>query len=647
MRDKAPFKDKEGSLRAWIYFVVVTGLALVADAYPVELLPGSFFTLRMAAILGITAKLGTMPGMIAQCLVWLVLPNRIGNTIPLLVGLLETLFVGLVRNRRPRTSLLAINAVFWPLFGIPAFAVAYPVLLGISPETTFITFGKIWLTGLVNAQIADIASDSRIVASFLGSRAPGRKSLGDFLKDRVSLILLPISIVGLFVSVLSIRKIVEDHLESRLRDGVAQVHLVASVVGRDAPPAATILRSLAANSFDHLGRYEIVEGPHAMPPKTSQWREGVFASVPPTTGHPTDSWRASTYFIETDFQGLRLRYSVAFEPFFLDIYRFYVSALALTLLFLYAVFALLAHAAFSLSRRTRVLIDVAGSLPEKIEAGKDLTWPSTDIEELEILTDEFRTVTRELSTIFAQLKETRDSLEATVKERTRELEGLSEEIRLLLARVESEREAERMRVARELHDEFGQVITGLGMALNILERRLGPLDERGKEKFSDMKKAISDLSEGVRRLIADLRPSVLDRLGLSEALAKLAETSCQGGLEVTYSDSVPPDFSPTEDFKTAVYRVAQEAVRNALKYSHSPVIRMNLTCSGASGVLEVSDSGVGFAVDSIKSGEDRIAFGLIGMRERCRALGGDFQLHSAPGSGTSIRAAFPYTKKDE
>lgn len=647
MQDRARLKDRKSSINAWIYFVTLTGLAIVAEAHPVELLPGSFFSLRMAAIFGITAKLGTLPGIIAQCAARFFFPDRVGNTIPFLVGLLETLFVGLVRNRRPRTSLLAIDAVFWPLLGIPIFAVGYPVLLGVSPETTYITFGKIWLTGLVNAQLADIATDSKIVGALIVSGSRGRKSLGDFLKDRVSLILLPISIVGLFVSVSSIRTIVEDHLESRLREGVAQVRLVASVAGRDAMPAETLLRSLSAHSFDRLGSYQIIEGHPSAAPETRQWREGIFVSVPRTAGHPTDNWRASTYFAETEFRGHLIRYSVAFEPFFLGIYRFYISALALTLLFLYAVFGLLTHVAYALARRTGVLIDVAGSLPEKIEAGKNLVWPRTDIEELEILTDEFRTITRELSTVFAQVKETRDSLEATVKERTRELEGLSEEIRLLLARVESEREAERIRVARELHDEFGQVITGLGMALNILERRLGALDERGKEKFSDMKKAIAELSEGMRRLIADLRPSVLDRLGLSEALAKLAETSGQVGVEVAYTASLPPDFSPTEDIKTAVYRVAQEAVRNALKYSHSAMIRVSLTCSPSSGVLEVSDSGVGFAPDSIKSGEGRVAFGLIGMRERCRALGGDFDLHSVPGSGTRIRAVFPYKKRGE
>jgi signal transduction histidine kinase len=186
------------------------------------------------------------------------------------------------------------------------------------------------------------------------------------------------------------------------------------------------------------------------------------------------------------------------------------------------------------------------------------------------------------------------------------------------------------------------------MALHILERRLGKLNERDQEKFADMRTAIAGLTGGMRRLIADLRPSVLDRLGLSEALERLAvERSDTDGPKIAYSASLSDDFSPSEEVKTAIYRIAQEAVTNAIKYSSSEEIRMSLEAVGGMLVLQVSDSGQGFDLDSVKAGQDRTAFGIIGMRERCRALGGEFSLKSAPLAGTVVRASFPYLEKEE
>ena len=523
---------------------------------------------------------------------------------------------------------------------------AYYVLRGVTLETTLITICKVWLVGLLSAQIADTVVDSLLIRKFLGLPVPSPARFGDFMKKRLNFILIPISLLGLFAVVSGIRGEVEERLFLHLQGGIERIRL-ASTWTDDASEAVDSIQASPV-PLDRVGRFEVLDTSSTLQATGArQWRDGTYVREPYAAPHPTDRWRASIYFAQMEVGGRLVRYTVPFEPSFLRIARYYVAGLAVSLLLLYGVYALLAFVSRSLTRRLADLITVAGSLPAKIERGEEPNWPRLDILDLCILEDEFRSVAGKLHAVFGELTASRDVLEHAVKERTRELESLSDEIRLLLASVEKEREGERMRVARELHDEFGQGITGLGMALHILERRLGSLDERGKEKFVDMRIAITDLAEGMRRLVADLRPSVLDRLGLSEALERLAlERGGRDGPMISYSASLPKDFSPTEEVKTAVYRIAQEAVTNALKYSFSDKIRIGLELAEGTLMLQVADSGRGFNMDSVKAGQDRTAFGIIGMRERCRALGGEFNLQSAPNAGTVVRASFPYRKKE-
>ncbi len=229
----------------------------------------------------------------------------------------------------------------------------------------------------------------------------------------------------------------------------------------------------------------------------------------------------------------------------------------------------------------------------------------------------------------------------TISDRTGDLENRTEEVRLLLARVEGQREEERTRVARELHDELGQGVTGLGMALYLLERRLGELDGPAAAMMADMRSLLAELSEGMRRIIADLRPSVLDRLGLPQALARLAvESGERSGARVEFSCPRPEEIELPDEPKTALYRIAKEALTNALLHSGTARVRISLAASGGRTILEVEDEGSGFEPSPGPTKETR-SFGIIGMRERCRALGGEFFLRSSPGAGTLVRASLP------
>ncbi|HUX42440.1 MAG TPA: HAMP domain-containing sensor histidine kinase [Rectinemataceae bacterium] len=235
----------------------------------------------------------------------------------------------------------------------------------------------------------------------------------------------------------------------------------------------------------------------------------------------------------------------------------------------------------------------------------------------------------------------------TISERTAELESRTEELRLLLARVEREREEERTRVARELHDELGQGVTSLGMALYLLERRIGKPADKVAEMIPDMRNLLSELSDGMRRLIADLRPSVLDRLGLAQALAQFAvEIEKRSGIEVECSCRIPEDLECPETIRIAAFRVAKEAVNNALRHSKCAKIGITLTIAGEELQLEVKDDGQGFDA-AAGPRKDGGSFGIIGMRERCRALGGEFHVTSSPGRGATVSASFPLFERIE
>ena len=403
---------------------------------------------------------------------------------------------------------------------------------------------------------------------------------------------------------------------------------------------------ISANDADC--RYEAaLPGDFSPGQDVRHWRPGIMVRVPEKTAHPTDQWRASEYYGETELEGMRIRFVVEFEPTFLGIARFYGTALALCLAFLYSAYAVVSLMTRALSRRTDTLRASARGLPERIEAGEYPSWPSLDIQEMADISEEMRTVSIRLRSLFDELRLSRDNLECAVRDRTEELERKTEEVRLLLARVELEREEERTRVARELHDEFGQDIAGLGMALYLVERHIVDPDGRAAAKIKDMRDLLGGLSENMRRLVSDLRPSILDRLGLPEALARLAEDSSErSGLRVDFSNALPETVSLSGEARTAAYRIAQEALNNALRHSGGRNVRISLGQDAGGLVLEIADDGSGFEVHADGEGLPR-SFGIIGMRERCRALGGEFHISSTRGAGTVVRARLRMDERSE
>jgi len=205
--------------------------------------------------------------------------------------------------------------------------------------------------------------------------------------------------------------------------------------------------------------------------------------------------------------------------------------------------------------------------------------------------------------------------------------------RLELERRESglralrEREAERKRVAGELHDEIGQTLTALGLQLDRLTRR-APAELR--RECEDVRDAVLASVDQVRGLARELRPEALDALGLVPALTNLAERMSQRtGIPITRR--LRRDLPPLEDDEQlALYRIAQEGLTNAVRHADPGRIDLELGGSGSNVILTVTDDGTG--IDGAPQDG-----GILAMRERALSLGARFTVGPLPGGGTELR----------
>ncbi len=230
--------------------------------------------------------------------------------------------------------------------------------------------------------------------------------------------------------------------------------------------------------------------------------------------------------------------------------------------------------------------------------------------------------------------------------RLREAERRQELRGELLNRVVQAQEAERQRIARELHDETGQALTAIGMGLRGIASRLGEDAEKSTKHLRHLEGLIDRALTELQRLIAGLRPSHLDDLGLPAALRWYAG-EVEGLAPLTVRFKVEGEERTISALlKIGLFRVAQEALTNVIKHSSANEARINLRYEDDFVQLEVRDDGVGFDT-AVAASSDRPSWGLMGMRERIALMGGEFNLSSQKGEGTTIRVHVPYAPKDE
>ena len=216
----------------------------------------------------------------------------------------------------------------------------------------------------------------------------------------------------------------------------------------------------------------------------------------------------------------------------------------------------------------------------------------------------------------------------------------------LLKRVVGAQEAERQRIARELHDETGQALTAIGLGLRGAATSLRQDVEKTGLTLRKLEQLASQSLTELQRTIADLRPSHLDDLGLPAALRWYGkEIQTRAPLEVTVDIQGPSRTIPTE-VATALFRVAQEALTNVVKHAQAHNAHVRLVFQSEDVSLAVEDDGIGFDPESLRQGK-RAKWGLLGMEERAALLGGKLWLNSGPGRGTLVEVTIPYLSEPE
>lgn len=213
---------------------------------------------------------------------------------------------------------------------------------------------------------------------------------------------------------------------------------------------------------------------------------------------------------------------------------------------------------------------------------------------------------------------------------------LSERVsRETMRRVIEGQELERRRLARELHDETGQALTSILLGLKAIR---GARDDVSAAKAeAEVRSLVVQALQDVRRLAVELRPAALDDFGLVPALERLAQTARErAGLDVYVQASLSARRLPGE-VETVLYRLVQEALTNVLKHADAHAVTIFLSLQDGVVHALVEDDGHGFAAGERRDG----ALGLLGMQERLSLLGGEVEIESAPGAGTTVRAQLP------
>lgn len=231
-----------------------------------------------------------------------------------------------------------------------------------------------------------------------------------------------------------------------------------------------------------------------------------------------------------------------------------------------------------------------------------------------------------------------------LKNHQAELDRASARLQQLSRRLLSVQETERRHLARELHDEIGQVLTATKMHLQ--SAALHPEPDRATDQFQNAVSLLDRLLAQVRSLTLDLRPPLLDDLGLVPALHWLVQQQQARAASPRVRLLADPAMARCDPaIETACFRIAQEALTNALRHARAQSITLTVDQEDGALRLSVRDDGCGFDVGAARSAAARSgSLGLLGMHERLSLAGGTFTLRSSPGQGTRVEAVFPTTQ---
>jgi PAS domain S-box-containing protein len=224
------------------------------------------------------------------------------------------------------------------------------------------------------------------------------------------------------------------------------------------------------------------------------------------------------------------------------------------------------------------------------------------------------------------------------KKAEQELKESYKAIRKLTEHLQNIREEERAHMAREIHDELGQQLTVLKMDISWINKKMGIQDEPVKERMKELLVMLDETVKSVRRISSELRPSLLDDLGLIAAI-EWQLTEFEKRFEIkTYFKPEDAEIKLPESIKTALFRILQESLTNVARHSKAKKVIVSLNTKNGSIVLSVADNGVGFDKQNTIG---KKTLGILGMQERTSMMGGTYEISGKPGKGTRVIVTIP------
>jgi signal transduction histidine kinase len=240
----------------------------------------------------------------------------------------------------------------------------------------------------------------------------------------------------------------------------------------------------------------------------------------------------------------------------------------------------------------------------------------------------------ELERASSELADLNETLESRVREQTRDLRRLTDHL-------ERAREDERTRISRELHDQLGQELTALHLALSLSAQRFAKDPKSIAGNLEEMTALLKRTQTTTRNLVTELRPALLDELGLRAGIEWLIkQTEQRSEVRCSLEAGALSELSP--DLSTVAFRIVQEALTNVVRHARAKQVEVRLAVRGRALELAVSDDGIGLPMDGRPSG-----FGLIGIRERVATRAGRMQLGARAGGGTVLSVTLPFAAPTE
>ncbi len=222
-----------------------------------------------------------------------------------------------------------------------------------------------------------------------------------------------------------------------------------------------------------------------------------------------------------------------------------------------------------------------------------------------------------------------------------ELQASSQQLQELAVSLETAREEERRQISRELHDELGQALTALKFDLSWLSTQLEQKDETLAQKAKDITSQMNTVIKTVRQLATELRPGMLDDLGLAATIEWQARDFEKRSGITCKLDLPGDDLGLSQDQSLALFRIFQEALTNVSRYADARQVELRLEKSGDLLLLEMRDDGRGITKEEVSGSR---SLGLLGMRERAKYFGGTFEIKGVPGLGTTLKVTMPIAK---